>query len=49
MGENNMVFGSDYCGGLDRLNRSFNAILAQPNPDHIKGFMEKNSRQLLHI
>ena len=49
LGEDNMVFGSDYCGGLDRLNRSFNAILAQPNPEHIKGFMEKNSRQLLHI
>ena len=49
MGEDNMVFGSDYCGGLDRLNKSFNAIMAQPNPEHIKGFMEKNSRQLLHV
>ena len=49
MGENNMVFGSDYCGGLGPLNKGFNAIMAQPNPDHIKGFMEKNSRQLLHI
>jgi hypothetical protein len=44
-----MVFGSDYCGGLDRLNKSFNAILAQPDPEHVKSFMEKNSRQLLHI
>src|SRR6476620_9184348 len=49
MGESNMVFGSDYCGGLDRLNRSFNAILAQSNPEHVKGFMERNSRQLLDL
>jgi predicted TIM-barrel fold metal-dependent hydrolase len=49
MGESNMVFGSDYCGGLDRLNRSFNAILAQPNPEHVKDFMEINSRQLLDL
>jgi predicted TIM-barrel fold metal-dependent hydrolase len=49
MGEANMVFGSDYCGGLDRLNRSLNAIMAQPDPDHVKGFMEKNSRQLLRL
>jgi predicted TIM-barrel fold metal-dependent hydrolase len=49
MGENNMVFGSDYCGGLDRLNRSFEAVMAQPNPEYVKAFMEKNSRHLLHI
>ena len=49
MGEKNMVFGSDYCGGLERLNKSFNAILAQPDPEHVKSFMETNSRQLLHI
>ncbi len=49
MGENNMVFGSDYCGGLERLSKSFTAISAQPDPEHVKGFMEKNSRQLLHM
>jgi len=44
-----MVFGSDYCGGLERLSKSFTAISAQPDPEHVKGFMEKNSRQLLHM
>jgi predicted TIM-barrel fold metal-dependent hydrolase len=49
MGENNIVFGSDYCGGLGPLAKGFAAIAAQPNPDHIKRFTEKNSRRLLHI
>jgi len=49
MGENNMVFGSDYCGGLGPLGKGFAALNAQPNPDRVKNFMEKNSRQLLHI
>lgn len=49
LGENNMVFGSDYCGGLGALAKGFNALNAQPNPDRAKGFMEKNSRRLLHL
>jgi aminocarboxymuconate-semialdehyde decarboxylase len=49
MGENNIVFGSDYCGGLGPLSKGFSALSAQANPEHIKTFMEKNSRQLLHI
>lgn len=49
MGENNIVFGSDYCGGLGPLSKGFNAISAQANPDHIKDFTGKNSRKLLHI
>ena len=49
MGENNMVFGSDYCGGLGPLSKGFNALNAQANPDRVKNFMEKNSRQLLHL
>ena len=49
MGEDNIVFGSDYCGGLGPLSKGFKAIAAQANPDHIKSFTEKNSRQLLHI
>jgi predicted TIM-barrel fold metal-dependent hydrolase len=49
MGEKNMVFGSDYCGGLGPLSKAFAAISAQPDPEHVKSFMEKNSRQLLHI
>lgn len=49
MGERNIVFGSDYCGGLGPLSKAFAAIAAQPNPEHIKSFTEKNSRQLLHL
>ena len=49
MGENNIVFGSDYCGGLGPLRKGFLAIDAQDNPQHVRSFMEKNSRRLLHI
>jgi aminocarboxymuconate-semialdehyde decarboxylase len=49
MGENNMVFGSDYCGGLGPLSKGFSALSAQSNSEHIKTFMEKNSRELLHL
>jgi predicted TIM-barrel fold metal-dependent hydrolase len=49
MGENNIVFGSDYCGGLGPLKKAFNAISLQANPEHVKSFTEKNSRRLLHL
>lgn len=49
MGEHNIVFGSDYCGGLGPLSKGFGALTEQSNPEHIKTFMEKNSRKLLHI
>jgi predicted TIM-barrel fold metal-dependent hydrolase len=49
MGENNIVFGSDYCGGLGPLAKGFAAVNAQRDPEHIKSFTEKNSRRLLHI
>jgi aminocarboxymuconate-semialdehyde decarboxylase len=49
MGENNIVFGSDYCGGLGPLSKGFSALQAQADPDHIKSFTERNSRTLLHI
>jgi len=49
MGERNIVFGSDYCGGLGPLSKSFSALSGQSNPEHTKTFMEKNSRELLHI
>jgi predicted TIM-barrel fold metal-dependent hydrolase len=49
MGEERMVFGSDYCGGLGPLAKGFNAVNQQSNPGHIKTFMEKNSRRLLHL
>lgn len=49
LGEKNMVFGSDYCGGLGPLNKCFSAVDKQSNPAHIKSFTEKNSRALLNL
>ena len=49
MSENNIVFGSDYCGGLGPLKKAFHAISLQANPEHVKSFTEKNSRRLLHM
>ena len=49
MGENNIVFGSDFCGGLGALKKGFVAVDAQSDPEHVKSFTEKNSRRLLHI
>ena len=49
MGEERMVFGSDYCGGLGPLKKCFAAVDKQPNPAHVKSFTERNSRRLLHI
>jgi predicted TIM-barrel fold metal-dependent hydrolase len=49
MGEQNIVFGSDYCGGLGPLSKGLAALAAQSDPEHVKTFTEKNSRQLLHI
>jgi hypothetical protein len=49
MGENNIVFGSDYCGGLGPLSKALVAVNAQSDPGRIKAFTEKNSRRLLHL
>ena len=50
MGEERMVFGSDYfAGGLGPLKKGFAAVDKQPNPAHVKSFTERNSRRLLHI
>jgi hypothetical protein len=32
-GENNIVFGSDYCGGLGPLSKGFSAPSVQSNPE----------------
>jgi predicted TIM-barrel fold metal-dependent hydrolase len=49
MGENNIVFGSDYCGGLGPLTKALTAISAQQDAEHVKRFTERNSRRLLHL
>ena len=49
MGEDRIVFGSDYCGGLGPLLKALPVIEEQPVPNHIKSFTERNSRRLLHL
>jgi predicted TIM-barrel fold metal-dependent hydrolase len=49
LGEDRIVFGSDYCGGLGPLVKALPVIDQQPNPGHIKAFTERNSRRLLGI
>ena len=49
MGEERMVFGSDYCGGLGPLKKCLAAVEKQSDPEHVKSFTEKNSRRLLPI
>jgi len=49
MGEKNIVFGSDYCGGLGPLSRAFNGVNGLSDPAHFKSFTESNSRRLLHL
>jgi predicted TIM-barrel fold metal-dependent hydrolase len=49
MGEERIVFGSDFCGGLGPLKKGFAAVEQQTDPDHVKRFTEKNSRTLLHL
>src|SRR5437016_4707050 len=40
MGEEHMVFGSDYCGGLGPLKKSLASVEKQTNPEHVKRFTE---------
>jgi predicted TIM-barrel fold metal-dependent hydrolase len=49
MGEGNVVFGSDYCGGLGPLSKAFNNVSGLADPEHFKRFTDKNSRELLHL
>ena len=49
MGEEHVVFGSDYCGGLGPLKKALASVENQTNPEYLKSFTEKNSRRLLHI
>ena len=49
LGEERIVFGSDYCGGPGPLKKAFSTIEEQPNPAHINAFTERNSRRLLGL
>jgi len=47
MGEERIVFGSDYCGGLGPLEKALPALQEQPDPDRVLALTERNSRRLL--
>jgi predicted TIM-barrel fold metal-dependent hydrolase len=49
LGEERIVFGSDFCGGLGPLAKCFAAVDQQPDREHVKRFTEKNSRTLLQL
>jgi predicted TIM-barrel fold metal-dependent hydrolase len=49
MGEDRVVFGSDYCGGLGPLKRALPVIDEQSDPARVKTITERNSRRILHL
>ena len=49
LGEERIVFGSDYCGGLGALQKALPVIEEQPDPTHVRALTERNSRNLLHL
>jgi predicted TIM-barrel fold metal-dependent hydrolase len=49
MGEDRVVFGSDYCGGLGPLAKALPVIQEQPDPAGITAMTERNTRRLLKL
>lgn len=49
MGEEGVVFGSDYCGGLGPIEKGLNALNGHPHSDDVKEHLNRNSRRLLHV
>jgi predicted TIM-barrel fold metal-dependent hydrolase len=49
MGEDRVVFGSDYCGGLGPLEKAVALIDEQPEPARVRALTERNSRRLLRL
>jgi predicted TIM-barrel fold metal-dependent hydrolase len=49
MSDNNIVFGTDYCGGLGPLSRGMNGVNGLADPQRFKNSTERNSRRLLHL
>lgn len=47
LGEDRVVFGSDYCGGPGPVKRALPAIEDHPNPNHVRRLLERNARKLL--
>ena len=49
VGEEHVVFGSDYCGGLGPIEKALPVIEDQPDAARIKALTERTSRNLLRI
>lgn len=49
MGEDNVVFGSDFCGGLGPLDKAVKVVEDQPQPAKVRQLMERNSKRLLGL
>ena len=49
MGEERVVFGSDYCGGLGPLRRSLPVLDEQPDPARVRALTARNSARLLGL
>ena len=49
MGEQSLVFGSDFGGGSGGMKHSLISINRQPDPERVKALTERNTRRLLKI
>lgn len=49
MGEERVVFGSDYCGGLGPLEKAIRVIEGSPYPEQLRSLTERNSLRLLQL
>lgn len=49
VGEDRVVFGSDYCGGLGALEKALPVIEDQPDAARIKTLTERTSRTLRRL
>jgi predicted TIM-barrel fold metal-dependent hydrolase len=49
LGEERVVFGSDYCGGLGPLQKALSVIEQQTDSASVRSSTERNSRRLLRI
>jgi predicted TIM-barrel fold metal-dependent hydrolase len=49
MGEDRVVFGSDYCGGTGPLRDAVAVVDAQPDPQAVRALTQRNSQRLLRL
>jgi len=49
LGDDRLVFGSDYCGGPGPVKKALPALDEHPRPDYVRKILERNARRLLRI